>query len=158
MFHGRGFSNFAILTNFHNFNQISKFVPNFTMFIKFLNSSNFHELVIQDFFDNPYREIAWCDFVISRAGAISISEVTSLNKGMVLVPLENSVDNHQYFNAKYVEENNMGCLIEEKEEIESFRILLDKILKKERYIDWQKESSINHFKASEKIIKYTGLI
>ncbi len=126
--------------------------------IKNYNSSNFHELVIQDFFDNPYREIAWCDFVISRAGAISISEVTSLNKGMVLVPLENSVDNHQYFNAKYVEENNMGCLIEEKEEIESFRILLDKILKKERYIDWQKESSINHFKASEKIIKYTGLI
>ena len=42
--------------------------------------NKFDLLVVKDFFDDPFVEIQKADFVISRSGALSVSEITSLNK------------------------------------------------------------------------------
>ena len=54
--------------------------------------------------------IDWSDFIISRSGALSISEITSMSKGVLMIPLPSSIDNHQFYNAKHIESINMGII------------------------------------------------
>jgi UDP-N-acetylglucosamine--N-acetylmuramyl-(pentapeptide) pyrophosphoryl-undecaprenol N-acetylglucosamine transferase len=37
-----------------------------------------------------------------------------MNKGSLMIPLPNAIDNHQFFNAKYIEEKGMGIIHEQK--------------------------------------------
>jgi UDP-N-acetylglucosamine:LPS N-acetylglucosamine transferase len=69
---------------------------------------------ILEFYKNPKEQIIWSDFVISRAGALSLSEIISLNRGTGMIPLPTSVDNHQVEKAKYIESENMGIMHQEK--------------------------------------------
>ena len=39
-----------------------------------------------------------CDLVISRAGAITISELSFMGKAMILIPYPYAAENHQYLN------------------------------------------------------------
>ena len=54
------------------------------------------------------------DIVISRAGAIAISEICFLSKASILIPSPYVTDNHQLINARYLEKYN-GCLILEED-------------------------------------------
>lgn len=65
-------------------------------------------------YDMP-RRIAAADVVISRAGAITISELTAQNKAAILIPSPNVTDNHQFHNANALAMNNAAILIEEKD-------------------------------------------
>ena len=64
------------------------------------------------------------DLVISRAGAISISELMIFNKPTIFIPYPHAADNHQYLNAKFIESKGAGVLVEQKE-IKT--LLLDKV-------------------------------
>lgn len=55
------------------------------------------------------------DLVVSRSGAITISEITALAKPAILVPSPNVTNNHQYHNARVLSQNNAAVLIEEKD-------------------------------------------
>ncbi len=78
---------------------------------------------------NQLRDsFALCNLVISRAGASSISEIAANGKPTILIPLENSANNHQRMNAfalakigaaLVLEEQNLGqhLLLEKIEEI-----------------------------------------
>ena len=57
--------------------------------------------------------MAAADVVIGRAGAISISEITALGKASVLIPSPNVVHNHQYTNAKLLEEQGAAAVVTE---------------------------------------------
>ena len=54
------------------------------------------------------------DLVISRAGAMTLSELARLRKACILIPSPNVVDNHQYKNAKMISDADAAVLIEEK--------------------------------------------
>ena len=41
------------------------------------------------------------DIIISRAGAIAISELTVVGKPVILIPSPNVAENHQYKNEQY---------------------------------------------------------
>lgn len=58
---------------------------------------------------------ALSDFVISRAGANSLSEVIALQKPSLIIPLSTAANNHQYYNAKYFADENLVLMVEEKE-------------------------------------------
>ena len=60
------------------------------------------------------------DFIISRAGASSVSELCLVGKPVLFIPSPNVAENHQYKNAKAVESEGGALLIEEKELDESF--------------------------------------
>jgi UDP-N-acetylglucosamine--N-acetylmuramyl-(pentapeptide) pyrophosphoryl-undecaprenol N-acetylglucosamine transferase len=55
-----------------------------------------------------------CDLLLSRAGATTISELLALGIPSILVPSPNVAENHQYFNAKSLAENNAAILLEDK--------------------------------------------
>lgn len=48
-----------------------------------------------------------CEILVSRAGAITITEITNLGKPSILVPLPNVSHNHQQYNAEVLE--NIGA-------------------------------------------------
>lgn len=64
-------------------------------------------------FDMPSRMCA-ADLVICRAGAITLAELATLGKPAILIPSPYVTDNHQYKNAKVVEEAGAAVVIEEK--------------------------------------------
>jgi len=53
------------------------------------------------------------DIIISRSGALAISEMALLGKAMVLIPLPSSSAGHQLDNAKYFSNKDAAILIEE---------------------------------------------
>ena len=112
------------------------------------------EAEVVEFFNNPEEQIKWSDFVVSRSGALSLSEITSMNKGALMIPLPNSIDNHQFKNAKKIEDMGMGILHEEDEDISSLTNKINEIIKDKKYINWNKNEASNHVNAADKIVKH----
>lgn len=70
-----------------------------------------------EFIEEPLEKIGWSDFVISRAGALTLSELIAINKPGIIIPLPSAIDNHQLFNAKYFSKIGMGFVFQENEDI-----------------------------------------
>ena len=62
------------------------------------------------------------DLLISRAGALTISEIIASNKASILVPSPNVTGNHQYHNAKVLSDRGAAILMEERD-LDSDKIL-----------------------------------
>tara|TARA_B100001989_G_scaffold248187_1_gene221461 strand:+ start:9361 stop:10491 length:1131 start_codon:yes stop_codon:yes gene_type:complete len=108
---------------------------------------------ISEFYQNPVEQILWSDFVISRGGALSLSEVTSLRRGLVIIPLPNSVDNHQVENAKSIEKEGMGFMHEQKDHIDKLREKIKDIIENKIYLKWTYRKNNSHIGSSNKIIE-----
>ncbi len=65
-------------------------------------------------YDMPYQ-MAAADLVISRSGAITVSELARAGKPCLLIPSPNVTDNQQYKNAKVLSDMGAALLIEESE-------------------------------------------
>lgn len=59
--------------------------------------------------------MAAADIVISRAGAITLSEIEAKGKASVLIPSPNVAENHQYHNAMTLKNKGAAEVIEEKD-------------------------------------------
>ena len=120
--------------------------------IKSLYSSDI-SVDVQEFYDAPSENILWSDFVICRAGALTLSEVTSLKRGCIMIPLPLAIDNHQLENAKQIENLNLGLIFEESESLSSLIEKLQTIIGQKKFIAWQNaQDSIDHFKAAETML------
>ena len=53
------------------------------------------------------------DLVLSRSGAMTIAELIKFEKPSILIPFKFSSENHQHFNAKFLQDNFCSKLIEE---------------------------------------------
>jgi len=51
--------------------------------------------------------------IISRAGATAIAEIAAVNKPAILIPLKGSANNHQYYNAQYLNQKEAAVIIEQ---------------------------------------------
>ncbi|MFY0674157.1 MAG: undecaprenyldiphospho-muramoylpentapeptide beta-N-acetylglucosaminyltransferase [Bacteroidia bacterium] len=71
------------------------------------------QIQLTDFINDMDVAYGSADLVISRAGALSISELTFLNKPSVLVPSPNVAEDHQTKNAQVLAENGAAELIED---------------------------------------------
>lgn len=58
---------------------------------------------------------ALCDFAVCRAGASSLWELCANGLPALFVPYPYAASNHQYYNAKFIEENGLGFLCLEKD-------------------------------------------
>ena len=58
--------------------------------------------------------VAAADIVVSRAGASTIMELEVAGKPSILVPYPYAAENHQYHNARVLEEADASILVEEK--------------------------------------------
>ena len=136
--------------------KIKELIPNF-------NNKNYQVLVITgkkyydeynglDISDNvkivPFMEdlinlLKDSDLIISRAGASTIAEITAIGLPAILVPSPYVTNNHQYKNAKELEENG-ACKIVTEDEFSTEKIIneVDKIFDNKDAYDKMKESSL----------------
>ena len=85
-----------------------------------------------EYIDDMPSFMSAADVVISRAGAMSISEIALMEKASVLIPSPNVSNNHQYINAKSLADKNATVLLEEKNlSSESLTLAVRSILENE---------------------------
>lgn len=70
---------------------------------------------VQGFIDAMAEPYAWCDLVLCRAGATSLSELTAIGRPAVLVPFPHATDNHQEHNARALVDAGGATLLRESE-------------------------------------------
>ncbi|MBQ6625991.1 MAG: undecaprenyldiphospho-muramoylpentapeptide beta-N-acetylglucosaminyltransferase [Ruminococcus sp.] len=75
----------------------------------------YKNLDIRQYIDDMPLCLAACDLVISRAGAITLSEVQAKGKPAVLIPSPYVAENHQFHNAMALVNKNAASVIEEKD-------------------------------------------
>ena len=78
-------------------------------------------IFIKPFISNMEKLYAAADFIISRAGAGTISELCCVGKPILLIPSPNVTANHQYHNAMALVNEKAALMIEEKELEENFQ-------------------------------------
>ncbi len=68
------------------------------------------------------------DFIVSRAGAIAISELCLIGKPMILIPSPNVSEDHQTKNASALVEKDAAILVRDAEAKERLRPVFEKLL------------------------------
>ena len=68
------------------------------------------------------------DIIISRAGALTISELCVIGKPSILIPSPNVSENHQFYNAKYLLDRKAAVVIDEKKINNEFLIQLYELI------------------------------
>jgi UDP-N-acetylglucosamine--N-acetylmuramyl-(pentapeptide) pyrophosphoryl-undecaprenol N-acetylglucosamine transferase len=74
---------------------------------------------------------AAADFIISRAGASSVSELCVVGKPVVFIPSPNVAEDHQTKNAQAISQNEAAILIEESKLEHEFETKFSKLLESE---------------------------
>lgn len=69
---------------------------------------------ILPYIEDMPRMLSAADLVISRAGAMTISEIAAVGVASILIPSPNVSDNHQFKNASKLESVGAAVLLEEK--------------------------------------------
>lgn len=80
-----------------------------------LNLEEHANIKIEKYIYNMTDVYAAADLLITRAGAITISELSALGKPSVLIPSPNVAHNHQEYNAKMMEQEGASFMILEKD-------------------------------------------
>lgn len=63
------------------------------------------------FIGNMAEQYGWCDLVICRAGALTVSELAAAGVAAVLVPYPHAVDDHQTQNARFLSDRGAAVLL-----------------------------------------------
>ncbi|QOD38335.1 UDP-N-acetylglucosamine--N-acetylmuramyl-(pentapeptide) pyrophosphoryl-undecaprenol N-acetylglucosamine transferase [Candidatus Wolbachia massiliensis] len=71
---------------------------------------------LSEFFNDMEKRLANAHLVISRAGATSIAEITLAERPTIYIPYPYSKDNHQFYNAKYIEDSGAAVIVEQNSE------------------------------------------
>ena len=75
----------------------------------------FPNLRCVEYIYNMPEEMAAADLIICRAGAMTLSELALMKKPCILIPSPNVADNHQYKNARVLQDKGATVVFEEKE-------------------------------------------
>ncbi len=88
-------------------------------------SANIHVYAFLNRMDLAY---AAADIIISRAGALSVSELCLVGKPVVFIPSPNVAEDHQTKNALSISEKNAAILIRESEAEQNFKSVFSGLL------------------------------
>ena len=134
-----GGSQGAIKFNTTVINMIKKYQPQDIFFIVAVGPSNYElalesikniknidkYLKIEKFIYDMDKMYKAADLLITRAGAMTITELSIARRPAILIPLPTAAENHQLFNAKVME--NAGASIVIEENVLNEDLLYDKI-------------------------------
>lgn len=73
------------------------------------------EAKVSPYIDDMAAAYKWADFVICRAGALTISELCAAGLGAILVPYPHAVDDHQTLNARWMEKAGAAWLLPQQD-------------------------------------------
>lgn len=86
-------------------------------------------IVVRPFIDRMDYAYSIADLVISRAGALAISELCVAGKPSVLIPSPNVAEDHQTKNAKALVEREAAMMISDAEATEKLGSVIEQVLK-----------------------------
>ncbi len=124
------------------FHQTSK--KNLKKLKQFYLSNNINFEVFS-YTNNLHRIIKECNFAITRSGASTINELVFLETPFLAIPYPFAKDDHQFYNAKYYVEKNLGWLIRENEIAENFLYKFIMNLIKNKKLLFQKKKNMRDF-------------
>lgn len=70
---------------------------------------------VEEYIDDPSKAYEWADLVLSRSGALTVSELAAAGIGSLLIPFPHSQDDHQTLNAKWLADAGAAILIPQSE-------------------------------------------
>jgi len=73
------------------------------------------EAEVSSFIDDMPGAFGWADLVVCRAGALTITELTAAGLAALLIPFPYAVDNHQYHNALFLQQQDAAQVLSEDE-------------------------------------------
>ncbi|CAL4321381.1 undecaprenyldiphospho-muramoylpentapeptide beta-N-acetylglucosaminyltransferase [Buchnera aphidicola] len=89
--------------------------------------------VVDRFIENISDAYSWADIIISRSGALTVSEIAAVGLGAIFIPYPHK-DKQQYLNAKYLEKNGSAKIIEQSEFNEKIIIKILNLLNREKLL------------------------
>lgn len=95
------------------------------------NISKLEDVKIVPYIYNMEEVMNACDLIISRSGAMTITEISIVGKPAIFIPLPNVSNNHQVYNARVLE--NVGAakiLLNENLNKDTLNSLVEGIIKK----------------------------
>ena len=121
-----GGSQGSVPLNNYFINNIIKYIDNDIQLIwqcgkkSFKNLSNNTNLKHKNihlipFYDNMSALYSASDLIISRSGALTLSEMAYMGKAMILIPFPNSAGNHQHKNATIFQNKGAALLVKQSE-------------------------------------------
>ena len=69
---------------------------------------------LREYINSMKEAYSWCDIVVCRGGAITITELMNFGLTSIIVPYPYAVDDHQRKNCDYLENNNASIVINQK--------------------------------------------
>ena len=70
---------------------------------------------VMEYIGEMPKYLSSCDLIITRSGAITLSEIEVQGKAAIFVPSPNVTENHQFHNAMVLQNAEAGIVIEEKD-------------------------------------------
>lgn len=109
---------------------------------------------VKPFISDMGAAFAAADVVVSRAGAIAISEICALGKASILVPSPNVAEDHQKKNASALVNNKAALLVEENNIKRELFKSLEKLLSDDSLIETLQVNckAMDRPRAAEKIV------
>jgi len=110
---------------------------------------------VSAFIGDMAEAYAWADFVICRAGALTISELCTVGLGAILIPFPFAVDDHQTRNAEMMTEEGAAWLLPQADlNADSLAEILKPLLIKQERISILSKAAhkIAHPDATEKVV------
>ncbi|WP_299006075.1 undecaprenyldiphospho-muramoylpentapeptide beta-N-acetylglucosaminyltransferase [uncultured Tenacibaculum sp.] len=83
---------------------------------------------VHQFLNRMDLAYAAADFIVSRAGASSVSELCIVGKPTIFIPSPNVAEDHQTKNAKSIAKEH-GAIVVKENELETFPVVLETLLK-----------------------------
>lgn len=134
-----GGSQGAIKFNTTVIDMIKKYKPKDLFFVIAVGTDNYEKtleyikdekdidryLRVEKFVYEMHKMYKASDLLITRAGAMTITELSIARRPAILIPLPTAAENHQLFNAKAMEKAGAGIVIEEN--LLNETVLYDKI-------------------------------
>ena len=71
--------------------------------------------LVMEYSDKIWELYAAADLIVSRAGALTVTEIAQSGRASILIPSPNVTGNHQYYNAKVLADAGAAVLITEEE-------------------------------------------
>ncbi|MBO5141853.1 MAG: undecaprenyldiphospho-muramoylpentapeptide beta-N-acetylglucosaminyltransferase [Clostridia bacterium] len=110
---------------------------------------------IEKYIYNMEEIMVASDLAVCRSGALTVTELGIVGLPAILIPFPYAAENHQYYNAKTIEDSKAGIIIEEKDlTSELLKSKIKEILEsKERLQEMQKNAKKEEMKnAMDKIM------
>ena len=73
------------------------------------------EATIEPFIDDMAAAYGWADFIICRAGALTVSELAAAGVGALLIPFPAAIDDHQTANGRWLVAGGAAQLIQQRD-------------------------------------------